>query len=135
VNVKTLHVDGHNVATPEHITHHHTLRFKGTKQSRICAHMQLSDPGGRVFHVFNTHLSLPTPFTKEFWSVKEKMGYGINQLHEARTLASYCASPFMRGAVHRSAGDFNSAPASRVFKYLVEEATVRVRPGDARSSR
>jgi endonuclease/exonuclease/phosphatase family metal-dependent hydrolase len=121
INVRALQVDGHNVAAPEHITHHHVLRFRDTKQSRVCAHMQLSDRQGRVFHVFNTHLSLPTPFAKGFWSEKAKMGFGVNQLQEARTLASFvrrhsCGEPFV------VCGDFNSAPASSVYKYLVEEA-------------
>jgi endonuclease/exonuclease/phosphatase family metal-dependent hydrolase len=121
VNSRTLQVDGHNVGSPEEITHHHVLRFRETKQSRVCAHMQLSDRGGRAFHVFNTHLSLPTPFAKQFWSVKKKMGYGVNQLHEARRLASFvrrhsCDEPFI------VCGDFNSAPASKVYRYLVEEA-------------
>src|SRR5262249_32411114 len=73
------------------------------------------------FHVFNTHLSLPTPFAREFWSVKEKMGFGVNQVHEARSLAVYvrrhsCNEPFV------VCGDFNSAPGSRVYRYLVEDA-------------
>ena len=121
VNTHTLRVDGHNVAAPHHITHHHVARFRDTKQSRVCAHMQLADKVGRPFHVFNTHLSLPTPFAKQFWAVKEKMGYGVNQVQEARTLASYvrrhaCDDPFV------VCGDFNSAPQSSVYKYLVEEA-------------
>src|SRR5262249_12271246 len=50
-----------------------------------------------------------------------KMGFGINQLHEARALASFvrrhsCDEPFL------VCGDFNSAPASSVYQYLVEDA-------------
>src|SRR5215475_2581649 len=68
VNRNRLRVEGHNVLTPHAITHHHVARLKDTKQSRICAHVRLATPEGQGFHVFNTHLSLPTPFTREFWS-------------------------------------------------------------------
>ena len=89
VNRNRLRVDGHNVTSPHAITHHHVARLRDSKQSRICAHMRLATPSGRSFHVFNTHLSLPTPFTREFWSEKEKMGFGLNQLIEAKKLASF----------------------------------------------
>lgn len=122
VNRRTLLVDAHNVDAPQHITHHHVQRLKDRKQSRICAHMRLvrrSD--ARAFHIFNTHLSLPTPFAKEFWATKDKMGGGVNQLHEARKLAEFMRSlsgtePFI------VCGDFNSPPASPVFRYLTGEA-------------
>lgn len=120
VNTLTIRVDAHNVAEPEHITHHHLKRWKDRKQSRICAHMRLSTRSGQPFHVFNTHLSLPTPFSSRFWLRKERMGHGVNQEKEAHSLSQF---------VHRHAGgepfivcgDFNSAPGSPVFRYLVEE--------------
>jgi endonuclease/exonuclease/phosphatase family metal-dependent hydrolase len=120
VNRDRLRVEGHNVLSPHAITHHHVARLKDSKQSRICAHVRLTTAGGRKLHVFNTHLSLPTPFTREFWSEKEKMGFGLNQLIEAKKLASFVqahadADPFVVG------GDFNSAPASPVYRYLSEE--------------
>jgi endonuclease/exonuclease/phosphatase family metal-dependent hydrolase len=121
INVRTLKVEGHNCDSPEHITHHHVARWKDRKQSRICGHLRVIEKSGRAIHIFNTHLSLPTPFDKQFWSNKDKMGFGVNQLHEARTLA---------GFVHKHAGqdafilcgDFNSAPGSPVFQYLTAEA-------------
>ncbi len=121
VNMKTLRVDAHNVDGPEHITHHHLKRWKDRKQSRICATMKLADEKGRPFHVFNTHLSLPTPWAKGFWTQKDKMGFGVNQVEEARTLAKMVArnagsDPFV------ICGDFNSPPGSPVYKYLTEEA-------------
>lgn len=121
VNVERLRVDAHNVESPDHITHHHVERWKDRKQSRICAHMRLTDKKGRGFHVFNTHLSLPTPFAKAFWSTKEKMGFGSNQVAEARTLSGFVkkhagTEPFV------VCGDFNSPPASPVYRYLTEEA-------------
>lgn len=122
VNRKTLRVDRHNVEAPSQITYHHVERLKERKQSRICAHMRLLGVGdGRPLHVFNTHLSLPTPFAKEYWLTKDKMGRGVNQLHEARKLVALLmehsqGEPFIVG------GDFNSPPASPVFHYLCEEA-------------
>jgi endonuclease/exonuclease/phosphatase family metal-dependent hydrolase len=121
VNARRLRVDQHNVEAPEHITHHHVERWKDRKQTRICAHMRVTTAAGRPLHVFNTHLSLPTPFAREFWAERLRMGWGPNQLHEARTLASFVR----RHAGDRPfvvCGDFNSAPASPVFRFLTEEA-------------
>lgn len=120
VNRYKLKIDEHNCESPHNITYHHVQRWKDRKQTRICAHMKLSH-NGRAFHIFNTHLSLPTPFTKTFWTQREKMGFGLNQLHEARTLASFIArhagdEPFI------VCGDFNSPPASPVWRFLTEEA-------------
>lgn len=122
VNRKTLRVDRHNVEAPAQITYHHVQRLKERKQSRICAHMRLLRVADeQPLHVFNTHLSLPTPFAREFWSTKDKMGRGINQLHEARKLTELLqehakSEPFI------VCGDFNSPPASPVFRYLCDEA-------------
>ena len=121
VNQRRLRVDRHNVESPEHITHHHVERWKDRKQTRICAHMRISTPGGLSLHVFNTHLSLPTPFAREFWAERQRMGWGPNQLHEARTLAAFVQrhasiEPFI------VCGDFNSAPGSPVFQFLTGEA-------------
>jgi endonuclease/exonuclease/phosphatase family metal-dependent hydrolase len=121
VNSRRLQVDGHNVDAPHRITHHHIERLKDRKQTRICAHMKVRTPGGGRLHVFNTHLSLPTPFARAFWAERMRMGWGPNQLHEARTLAAF---------VHRHAGrepfvvcgDFNSAPGSPVWRFLTDEA-------------
>jgi len=121
VNTRRLAVETHNVTAPDRITHHHVERFRDRKQGRICAHMLLRDRSGRRVHVFNTHLSLPTPFARRFWTRNARMGWGVNQVHEARTLAAF---------VHRHArdepfivcGDFNSAPGSPVFRYLTRVA-------------
>jgi endonuclease/exonuclease/phosphatase family metal-dependent hydrolase len=120
VNARRLKVDLHNVEAPERITHHHVERWKDRKQTRICAHMRVSTAGGPL-HVFNTHLSLPTPFAREFWSARQRMGWGPNQLHEARSLVA-----FVRRHAHQEpflvCGDFNSAPCSPVYRFLTEEA-------------
>ncbi len=121
VNLQTLHVDMHNAEAPTGITHYHVQRWKDRKQSRICAHLRLADAAGRPMHLFNTHLSLPTPFAREYWSVKEKMGYGPNQLHEAQRLAGFVHER-AKGEPFVVCGDFNSPPGSPVYRFLTEEA-------------
>ena len=121
VNTRTLQVDMHNAEEPTGITHYRVARWKDRKQTRICAHLRLMDPSGRPLHLFNTHLSLPTPFAREYWAVKEKMGWGVNQLHEAHRLAEFVrqrtdGEPFI------VCGDFNSPPGSPVYRLLTEEA-------------
>src|SRR5262249_28087259 len=59
-------------------------------------------------------------FAREFWAVKEKMGYGRNQLREAESLAEFVnryagEDPFI------VCGDFNSAPGSPVYCYLTDQ--------------
>jgi endonuclease/exonuclease/phosphatase family metal-dependent hydrolase len=120
VNRERLAVDHHNVAAPEHITHHHVERWKDRKQTRICAHMRVTTAGGPL-HVFNTHLSLPTPFARQFWAERLRMGWGPNQLHEARTVAAF-VQRHARGEPFVVCGDFNSAPGSPAFRHLTEEA-------------
>lgn len=123
VNRRTLSVDLHNVERPEPITHHHVQRLKDRKQSRICAHMRLKRADGHAFHVFNTHLSLPTPFSREFWVQREKMGCGVNQVHEAKSLAAFARS-LAGGEPFVLCGDFNSPPGSPVYRYLCDEAAL-----------
>ena len=121
VNLATLHVDSHNVEAPHRITHYRVERWKSRKQTRICAHLTLADAADQRFHLFNTHLSLPAFMNKEFWHRGDKMGYGPNQVEEARSLARFVAEnageePFV------VCGDFNAPPASPVFRYLTEDA-------------
>jgi len=116
-----IKIDAHNCESPQNITYHHVLRWKDRKQTRICAHMRVTGPGGRAFHVFNTHLSLPTPFAREFWTSKLRMGYGINQLQEAKALVAFIrrhagGDPFI------VCGDFNSPPGSPVYRFITEDA-------------
>ena len=124
VNTRRLRVESHNVDSPHHITHHHVERFRDRKQARICAHIHVADPSGRRLHVFNTHISLPTPFARGFWTQPARMGWGANQLHEARTLAAF-VERHAEGEPFVVCGDFNSAPGSPVFRYLTEEAGFR----------
>jgi len=124
VNTRKLRIESHNVDSPHHITHHHVERFRDRKQARICAHMCVADPTGRRLHVFNTHISLPTPFARGFWTHPARMGWGVNQLHEARTLAAF-VERHAAGEPFVVCGDFNAAPGSPVFRFLVEEAGFR----------
>jgi endonuclease/exonuclease/phosphatase family metal-dependent hydrolase len=121
VNERKLEVEGHNVDSPQRITHHHVELLRDVKQTRICAHVALRTPAIRRLHVFNTHLSLPTPFATGFWSEPRRMGWGPNQVAEARALAAFVRrragdEPFL------VCGDFNSAPGSPVYRYLTGEA-------------
>jgi endonuclease/exonuclease/phosphatase family metal-dependent hydrolase len=120
VHLGRLAVVGNNQAAPHKITHHNLVMMKERKQTRICAHLHVRFHG-RDLHVFNTHLSLPTPFAREFWAVKEKMGYGKNQLKEAEALIAYVRKlagdqPFV------VCGDFNSSPGSPVYRFLTGDA-------------
>lgn len=121
VNRFTLRVDEHNAEQPFGITYYRVAKWKDRKQSRICAHLKVRDLTGRAFHVFNTHLSLPTPFAREYWAIKDKMGWGHNQLQEVKRLATFIQEragdePFI------VCGDFNSQPGSPVFDFMRRES-------------
>lgn len=121
VDRTAFQVEAHNVTAPQLVTHPAISRVKDSKQTRICAHIRLLAPGGQPLHIFNTHLSLPSPFRAAFWAKREKLGFGGNQLAEAKTLMAF---------IRRSAGDdpfavcgdFNSPPGSPVYRYLTGEA-------------
>jgi len=120
VNSQTLEVVGNNANEPFPITFHGSERLRKVKQTRIAAQLRLQDKQGRKFHVFNTHLSLPTPWTSEFWKQDVRMGFGQNQVSEAKAVLQYAQStakdePFI------ICGDFNSAPTSPVYRYLTEQ--------------
>ncbi|MCC6552244.1 MAG: endonuclease/exonuclease/phosphatase family protein [Polyangiaceae bacterium] len=115
---ETLSIDHHNAARPHDITHRRAL--KGLKQTRICAHVSFRHESGQVFDVFNTHLSLPTVFSLEFWTGEARMGFGPNQLAEARVLAEFVRRE-KRSESFVVVGDFNSLPGSPVDRYLREE--------------
>ncbi len=124
VNTDKLAVITGNHDSPHGVTHFGENTLRRAKQTRIVAHLHLEDPKGKKFHLFNTHLSLPSPFAREFWKQKIKMGHGKNQLAEAKVLSEYVqlksgGEPFVLG------GDFNSAPDSPVYRYLIAEAGLR----------
>lgn len=121
VNAQKLHAINGVGAKPHHITHVVNERLRKVKQTRIAAHLHLEDLQGRKFHLFNTHLSLPTFWAREFWSQPEKMGFGANQLAEAKALAEY-ARATAAGEPYLVVGDFNTAPGTPVYRQLTHDA-------------
>jgi endonuclease/exonuclease/phosphatase family metal-dependent hydrolase len=113
-DLKVIH---HNVERPHDITFRRMN--KNLKQTRICAHLAF-EHGGEVFDVFNTHLSLPGFLYKQFWAGHARMGFGPNQLEEARVLADFVERE-RRGKRFVIVGDFNTLPGSTVDTYLREE--------------
>lgn len=124
VNSQKLEVIDDNGHRPHHITHHRNESLKQVKQTRIAAHLRLEDLHRNRFHLFNTHLSLPTPWAREFWSQPGKMGFGQNQVAEARAVAQYAES-IAKHEPYLVVGDFNTAPMTPVYRYLTEEAKLR----------
>jgi endonuclease/exonuclease/phosphatase family metal-dependent hydrolase len=115
-------VDHHNAEMPHDITHRRLHPVRKLKQTRICAHVRFRHRTGAVrpIEVFNTHLSLPSTLSREFWTKPRRLGWGPNQLEEARNLARFVER-------ERSSdrfvvvGDFNALPGSPVYRFLVEE--------------
>jgi endonuclease/exonuclease/phosphatase family metal-dependent hydrolase len=63
---------------------------------------------------------LPSLFSKEFWTGDARMGFGPNQLAEAKTLADFVDRE-KKSDFFVIVGDFNSLPGSPVDRYLREE--------------
>lgn len=114
-------IDHHNAQNPVDITHRHLHPIKGLKQTRICAHMRVRDPNGQTIDLFNTHLSLPSAMTREFWSGEKRLGWGRNQLAEAVNLARFVKQERTSDAFF-VVGDFNALPDSPTYDYLTTEA-------------
>ncbi|HEY4120407.1 MAG TPA: endonuclease/exonuclease/phosphatase family protein [Byssovorax sp.] len=114
----SLRVDHHNAKTPHDITHRRGV--KQLKQTRVCAHVAFEHESGARFDVFNTHLSLPNVFAKDFWTGEARMGFGKNQLVEAKMVADFVERE-KRSDAFVVVGDFNSLPGSPVDAYLREE--------------
>jgi len=112
-------IESHNAERPHDITHRKSQNST-FKQTRICAHVRLTTRGGRSIDIFNAHLSLPATWTREFWTGRERMGYGPNQLAEAVNLVRLLHSEVKSGAF-LVVGDFNSLPGSPVHRFLREE--------------
>lgn len=116
-------VDRHNAGAPHDITHRRLHAVRRLKQTRICAHVRFrhrSSRGGGAIDVFNTHLSLPSTLTREFWTEPRRLGWGPNQLAEARNLVRFVERE-RESDRFVVVGDFNSLPGSPVYRYLVEE--------------
>jgi endonuclease/exonuclease/phosphatase family metal-dependent hydrolase len=113
-------VDHHNAGTPHDITHRRLQPMRRMKQTRICAHVRFrhrAQPTSGPIDVFNTHLSLPSTLSRAFWTEPQRMGWGPNQLEEAKNLASFVER---ERASDRFVvvGDFNALPGSPVYDHL-----------------
>ena len=112
-------VDHHNAEQPRDITHRRIEAVRDLKQTRISAHLRFVHKSGHSIDVFNTHLSLPAFWTREFWGRRDRMGYGKNQLAEVKNLADFVEA---ERASDRCiiVGDLNALPGSPVHRYLGE---------------
>lgn len=119
---RRFHINDHNAREPRDITHRRarTRAVRRLKQTRICGHVRFDGPAGGSIDIFNTHLSLPSLFSRAFWRGGERMGHGPNQIREAEALAEFVEQ-------HRKSdrfivvGDFNTRPGSPVYEYLTRQ--------------
>jgi endonuclease/exonuclease/phosphatase family metal-dependent hydrolase len=118
-----LSVDRHNAEQPADMTHHRPYSLRRLKQTRVCAHVRLHarDGKGVPFDLFNTHLSLPAAFAKEFWTKPRRLGWGKNQLEEAKNLARF-VEQIAKDERFVIVGDFNALPDSPVYEHLSRDA-------------
>lgn len=117
---RDFQVHQHNAHKPQDITHRRVHAVRRLKQTRICGHVRFTHRSGHSIDVFNTHLSLPSLFAREFWRSRERMGWGQNQLREAEALANFVDDQ-RESDRFIVLGDFNSRPGSPVYQYLTVE--------------
>jgi endonuclease/exonuclease/phosphatase family metal-dependent hydrolase len=120
---ETLTVEGHNAKEPADVTHRRPYAIRRLKQTRVCAHLRLRerDGSGAPFDLFNTHLSLPAAFAKEFWTKPRRLGWGKNQLEEAKNMARF-VEQVANDERFFVVGDFNALPDSPVYEHLACDA-------------
>ncbi|MCC7386080.1 MAG: endonuclease/exonuclease/phosphatase family protein [Deltaproteobacteria bacterium] len=119
-----LSIEQTNVDQPHDITHRRIARVAKLKQSRVCAHLRLYNRHGESLDIFNTHLSLPSFATADFFTPKKpRMGYGENQQKEVDRLADFISQT---SASDRFIvlGDFNSLPESPAYNHLLSRLPV-----------
>ncbi|MDB5218286.1 MAG: Endonuclease/exonuclease/phosphatase family [Myxococcaceae bacterium] len=118
---RDFRVSHHNAGKPEDITFRRSRihPVKKLKQTRICAHLRVEHKSGVDLDIFNTHLSLPTTFSKEFWLEPRRMGWGPNQVEEAQNLARFVKKE-RKSERYVVMGDFNALPGSPVYRTLCE---------------
>jgi endonuclease/exonuclease/phosphatase family metal-dependent hydrolase len=121
---RDFEVHHHNAEGPHDITYRHIHPVRRLKQTRICAHIRFKHSSGQVIDVFNTHLSLPTTLSRDFWTRPHRMGYGPNQLEEAKNLVRFVEKE-RKSDRFFIVGDFNSLPGSPVYRYLASQTTLR----------
>lgn len=106
------------------ITHRRNGPSARWKQSRICAHVRVATNDGWDVDIFNTHLSLPAFFSKDFYRIPGRMGYGKNQEREIASLASFVQENRTSDR-YLIVGDFNSLPGSPVYDQIQDVLKVR----------
>ncbi len=116
-------VDHHNAETPHDITHRRLHPIRRFKQTRICAHVRFrhrARPSLGPIDVFNTHLSLPSTMSRAFWTEPRRLGWGPNQVAEAKNLVRFVERQ-RESDRFVVVGDFNALPGSPVYRCLVDE--------------
>jgi endonuclease/exonuclease/phosphatase family metal-dependent hydrolase len=116
---RDFHVAHHNATEPHDITDRRIHPVKRLKQTRICAHLRLVHRSGVEFDVFNTHLSLPTTLSREFWFEPRRLGWGPNQLAEAKNVLRFVQRE-KKSNRWVLCGDFNALPGSPVYRAFVD---------------
>lgn len=118
---RDFQVSHHNAGEPHDITFRRSRihPVKRLKQTRICAHLRVVQKSGVDLDVFNTHLSLPTTFSRSFWLEPRRMGWGPNQLEEAKNLINFVERE-KKSDRWVLVGDFNALPGSPVYRSLCE---------------
>jgi endonuclease/exonuclease/phosphatase family metal-dependent hydrolase len=96
------------------------LAVRRLKQTRICGHVRFRHDDDGTIDVFNTHLSLPTLFNRDFWRSGQRMGHGPNQLREAEALAEFVQAE-RSSERYIVVGDFNTRPSSPVYDFLTRD--------------
>jgi endonuclease/exonuclease/phosphatase family metal-dependent hydrolase len=114
---RAFRVAHHNCAKPHDITHRKIHAVKRLKQTRICAHLRVVHRSGRDLDIFNTHLSLPTVRSRAFWLEPRRMGWGPNQLEEAKNLCRFVDRE-RKSDRFVICGDFNALPGSPVYRSI-----------------
>jgi endonuclease/exonuclease/phosphatase family metal-dependent hydrolase len=114
---RDFRVAHHNALEPHDITFRRVHAVRRLKQTRICAHLRVVHRTGVDFDIFNTHLSLPTTFSREFWLEPQRMGWGPNQLEEAKNLIRFIQRE-KKSDRWVLVGDFNALPGSPVYRAL-----------------
>lgn len=116
---RDLHVSHHNAVEPHDVTFRKIHPVKRLKQTRICAHLRVQHRAGVELDIFNTHLSLPTTLSREFWFEPKRMGWGPNQVEEARNVVRFVQKE-RQSERFVLMGDFNALPGSPVYRTLVQ---------------
>jgi endonuclease/exonuclease/phosphatase family metal-dependent hydrolase len=113
---RDVEVSHHNASAPHDITYRRIHPVKRLKQTRICAHLRVVHKGDEL-DIFNTHLSLPTTLSREFWLEQKRLGWGPNQIEEAKNVVRF-VDKARKSQRFLLCGDFNALPGSPVYCLL-----------------